>query len=246
MTDKKILDQLVSFIDLTSLSDLDHTQSIQDLVEIANQPINGQHVAAVCTFPQYGNFVRSQLNSTIHAAVVGGHFPNGQNSLESKVEECKLIADSAVNEVDIVINRGLLIGGKEDELKHEIETLRKIFSNKCLKVILETGQLETEELIRKASQIAIDSGADFIKTSTGKIEKGASEKAVAIMSEEVLLHYKKTTKKIGIKASGGIRTVENALTYYQIVEKVLGKEWLQPSLFRIGASSLLEQIKQAY
>lgn len=232
---KERIHQLISFIDLTTLNDTDNESTIKELVEKANAGINGTRPAAVCLFPNFGQFAKSL--TTLNVAVVGGCFPTGQTTTEAKIAELKEIAKTNVDEVDIVINRGQMIAENYDYVANEIRASKDAIGNKHLKVILESGQLEDHH-IKKASSIAINNGADFIKTSTGKTAIGATPSAARIMCEEI----KKSGKNIGFKPSGGIRTYEDANTYYEIVEEILGANWLSPNLFRIGASSLYDTL----
>jgi deoxyribose-phosphate aldolase len=147
-----------------------------------------------------------------------------------------------VDEIDIVINRGLLLAENFEQAEEELQALRAAAPNVCLKVILETGELLDEQLIKRATSIAITAGADFVKTSTGKCAIGATPEAVKWMSQIVLEHYEKTGKKVGIKVSGGVKTKADALQYISIVENTLGSSWLKPKLFRIGASSLAHEL----
>ncbi|MCB9224406.1 MAG: deoxyribose-phosphate aldolase [Crocinitomicaceae bacterium] len=233
---KESIHQLISFIDLTSLNDTDNQEAVAALVDKANKGILGSTPAAVCVFPNFGQYARSLTK--LNVAVVGGCFPTGQTTTEAKIAELQDIATLPVDEVDIVINRGELIAGNYDYVANEISLSKKAIGSKHLKVILESGQLN-EWQIKKASEIAIDNGADFIKTSTGKINVGATVPAARIMCEAIA----RSGKKVGFKASGGIRTYEDAMNYYRIVHEVLGENWLTPELFRIGASSLFDNLE---
>jgi deoxyribose-phosphate aldolase len=234
--------QIFSSIDLTSLESTDHSISLELLLKKANTVIDNKHVAAVCVYPNLGDFVKSQLNTGIQTAVVGGYFPSGQTLTEAKVAELKLIEKTTVNEVDTVINRGAFLAGDYDYVKNELLAMRQAIPSKTLKVILETGELKTADQIRLASEIAIQCGADFIKTSTGKSAVGATPEAAEIMCDVINTHFAKTGKKIGFKPSGGIRTIEQALTYLEIVKRINGENWIQPELFRIGASTLYDAV----
>lgn len=242
MDSKSQLLTIFSCIDLTSLDATDSQVSLTTLIQKANNPIQNLHVAAVCVYPNFGDFVKSNLNTTIRTAVVGGYFPSGQTLTDAKVAELKLIEKTTVDEVDIVINRGAFLTGNYDYVRNELLAMRKAVPSKILKVILETGELQNTDQIRLASEIAIDSGADFIKTSTGKCAIGATPVAAEIMCEVIKNHFTKTGKKIGFKPSGGIRTIEQAFTYLEIVARVNGSVWLQPELFRIGASTLYDAV----
>lgn len=236
--------KLVSLIDLTSLDNCDTETTIKKLVEKANNGCLGSYPAAVCTFANFGDLVRKELNPSIKAAVVGSCFPSSQTLSAAKIAEANLISQTAIDELDIVINRGDFFDEKYDQINHEISQIKQTLKEKKLKVILETGDLKTEKSIKLASELAIEAGADFIKTSTGKTSQGASPEAVRWMCEVIKKHHENTGIKIGIKPSGGIKTIDDALLYYTIIEEELGKEWLTPSLFRIGASSLYDQLTE--
>lgn len=238
--------ELIRFIDLTSLDSCDTQKTIQPLIERANNGFKSSHVAAICVFSTYGNFVKEQIDSSIQVAVVGGCFPTGQTLSEAKIEECRVISQTNIDEIDIVINRGDYFDQRHAKITDEILSIKKAIGKKKLKVILETGDFKEQTDIRNMAKLAIQGGADFIKTSTGKTSKGASPQAVYSMCQEILAHYKHTGKKIGIKPSGGIRTAAEALLYYQIVQEVLGYEWLNKNYFRIGASSLYDALIAAY
>lgn len=234
--------QLISFIDLTSLESTDNTESVIPLINKANDGFDGTFPAAVCVYPNLGKVVSERVNSGISVAVVGGSFPSGQTIAAAKIAELQSINMLPVHEVDIVINRGLILQGKYDLVAREIKAMRDVIPNKKLKVIIESGELKTPELIRKASAIAIENGADFIKTSTGKSSVGATTEVAKVMCEVIHDFLKNDGIKIGFKPSGGIKTVEQALIYRNIVRDILGDEWLHPDYFRIGASSLYDAL----
>jgi len=245
LTNERIL-KLIQLIDLTSLDPIDSKTTLQPLIDRANKGFLETHVAAVCVFSTYGDFVKQQLQPSIKTAVVGGCFPTGQTLSEAKIEECRLIAQTSIDEIDIVINRGDYFDYNSNKIKDELLDIKTAIGNKKLKVILETGDFFTHQEIREVSILAIQGGADFIKTSTGKTAKGASPQAVYTMCQVIREHFQETGIKIGIKPSGGIRTAEEALLYYQIVQEVLGDEWLKSDYFRIGASSLYNALIDAY
>lgn len=242
---QRILD-LISFIDLTTLDNCDTPHSVSTLIQKANQGFNGIHPAAVCTFSTFSNQLRNTLNKNIKAAVVGGCFPSGQTLSSAKIEEVRLIALEPIDEIDVVLNRGDFFAGNYDAIRKELAGMKKAAGTKKLKIILETGDLNTPDQIKEAAELAIDSGADFIKTSTGKTAVGATPEAVYIMCACIKRHHEKTGIMVGIKPSGGIKTPDDALVYYQIVLSVLGEAWLSPTRFRIGASSLYENLMLAY
>ena len=239
--DKK---ELIQFIDYTSLNATDTKSGIQALVETAcGKSIDGLKVAGVCCFLNFSDQLVETLKSeSIASVVVAGGFPHGQIPLESKVEEVKYAAGLGVDEIDIVLSRNLLLSGEHEKVAEEIKAMKKCCGSSLLKVILETGEIDDYELIAKASEIAIGSGANFIKTSTGKSAEGATIPKFEIMLGVIANHWKSSGQKVGIKASGGIRKPDEALDYVDAVQRKLGKEWLTPALFRIGASSLLKNI----
>ncbi|UKN03416.1 deoxyribose-phosphate aldolase [Paracrocinitomix mangrovi] len=230
---------ILSLIDLTTLNDNDTENVVEQLVNKANTGFENVHPAAVCVYSNFGNFAANISKTKV--AVVGGCFPSGQTLIEAKAAEYKLIQQLNVDEVDIVINRGDLIASDFENVAKDVKAARSIFTNKSLKVIIESGELNAE-LIKKASEIAISEGADFIKTSTGKSKTGATPEAAQIMCNVIQNHFTQTGKKIGFKASGGIRTKEDADKYINIVKNTLGDEWINPSLLRIGASSLYDNL----
>jgi deoxyribose-phosphate aldolase len=241
-TSHQKLQTLLSCIDLTSLEGTDHPGQLGPLLEKANKGFNHHYVAAVCVYPLHGDFIRKQLNPVIKTAVVGGFFPSGQTFLTAKLEELRAIAQTSCEEVDLVINRGMILAGHYDEVHNEIAAMRAVIPCKLVKVILETGELGSKEHIRKASEIAINAGADFIKTSTGKSAVGATTEAVEIMCEVIRNTYQATGKKTGIKPSGGIRETRQALAYFETIRTILGEDWMTPRLFRLGASSLYDDL----
>lgn len=226
---------MLSLIDLTSLDGKDHTESIIKLCEKAKK----YETAAVCVYPPFVSVAKAQLKETkIKVASVAGAFPSGQLPLPLRLEEAKYAIHEGADEIDMVISRGKFLAGDHDFLFHEISEFKKVCGQKILKVILETGELDTAENIRKASEIAIQAGADFLKTSTGKITVYATLEAVCIM----LLAIKASGKKTGIKPSGGISDANTAVKYLRLAQNILGKEQLQPGLFRLGASRLADAV----
>lgn len=245
---------ILSLIDLTTLSGDDTYEKVNTLCEQAinfrNEEFGTDSTAAVCVYPIFAHQVSQKLKGTnIQTACVAGAFPSGQSPLSIRIAEVVYAVEQGADEIDMVISRGKLIEGNEDYVFNEVAETKKACGNKHLKVILETGELKTVELIRKASELSILAGGDFIKTSTGKITPAATPEAFLIMLDTIKEYYEKTGKKIGIKPAGGISEVKDALFYYHMVEEVLGEQWLNNKLFRIGASRLagkvFEQIKFA-
>jgi deoxyribose-phosphate aldolase len=238
---KAILKFIPGIIDLTSLEGIDTQNKIKELCEKAlnsNTP-----PAAVCTYAVFLNEVGEWLEgSDIKAAVVAGGFPSGQVPASIKTSEVQYAVDRGADEVDFVINRGLMLEGRYDEVYEEVFKAAQLCKDIHFKVILETGELKTVDNIRRASEIAITAGADFIKTSTGKVQPAATLEATLVMLDAISDHYRKTRKMVGIKPAGGIGDTETALKYYLLVQNVLGREWLNKSYFRIGASRLFDRI----
>ena len=234
---------MLNCIDLTTLSSTDTQSSVRKFVQRVNDFDNNypqyKNVAAICTYANFADVVRNALDvDAVKVAVCSANFPSSQAHLEVKTAETALaIADGAV-EVDIVFNLGLYFDNNYEDLCDEISEIKQACGDKHLKVILETGALKTAEHIRNASVLAMYSGADFIKTSTGKIYDGASVEAAYVMCRCIKEYYEKHGVMIGFKASGGISTTEDAIKYYTIVKEVLGEKWLTNEYFRIGASRL--------
>lgn len=244
-----VLKQIHRFIDLTSLTSIDTKESIWKLVDRVNDFEGTRpdvpNVAAICTYPLFVETVKQALTAQdVKIASVTGGFPSSQTFTEVKIAETAMAIMSGAEEIDIVMNLGYFLEENYDELAEEIQEIKDSCREGKLKVILETGALQTPENIQKAAILAIYSGADFIKTSTGKGYPGATPEAVYTMCKVIKKYHDITGERIGIKVSGGIRTAEEAVKYYTIVEAVLGKEWLNKNLFRIGASSLVEDIER--
>lgn len=200
-------------------------------------------VAAVCIYPNMVSIAKRILkDSTVKVASVAGDFPRGAASKELKVAEVKSTVDEGADEIDIPISRVKFLDGEYNYVFDEIAEIKSACGKALMKVILETGELGTLDNVRKASALAIEAGADFIKTSTGKIQPAATLPATLVMLDAIHDYFQTTGKKIGIKPSGGIRTSEQALQYFVLVRETLGNEWLKPELFRFGASSLINDL----
>lgn len=238
---------LLGSIDLTTLSSEDNQRSVARFTERVNDFDNDYpqypHVAAICVYSNFAEVVRTQLDvEGVDIAVVAAGFPSSQTFTAVKIADCALAVEAGATEVDIVMNVGMLLDENYEDLCDEIIEIKHTVRNARLKVILETGALLTAENIRKASVLAMYSDADFIKTSTGKIYPGASHEAAWVMCRCIKEYFKRTGRRVGFKAAGGVRSTEDALVYYTIVKEVLGDEWLTHDLFRIGASSLANNI----
>ena len=244
-----VLKFLYSCIDLTSLNTEDSKESIWKFVETVNDFEGSRsdidNVAAICVYPNFVQTVKEALTADVRIASVAAGFPSSQTFTEVKIAEVSLAVTDGADEIDIVLNVGDFLEGNYEDLSVEIEEIKDACRDAKLKVILETGLLKTAENIKKASILSMYSGADFLKTSTGKVYPGASPEAAYVICQAIKEYHQLHNKKVGIKVSGGIRTVEDALKYYTIVKETLGKEWLTPELFRIGASSLSQNILKA-
>lgn len=235
--------QLFNCIDLTTLKTEDSEESVLKFTERVNDLENEypdlKNVAAICVYPNFAKIVSQSLEvESVNIACVSGGFPSSQTFTEVKVAETALALADGATEIDIVISVGKFLSGDYEGMCDEIEEIKSICGERHLKVILETGALKSAENIMKASILAMYSGADFIKTSTGKQEPAATPEAAYVMCRAIKAYYEKTGRKIGFKPAGGINTVYDALIYYTIVKEVLGEEWLTNELFRIGTSRL--------
>lgn len=245
--DFDITKKLISFLDLTTLEGKDTRDSVVRLCEKAKLPLPGRNdipsCAAVCVYPVFIKTVKENLQgSGIKTASVATGFPSGQYHREVKLLDVEMCLKDGADEIDMVISRGEFLSGNYQYVFDEINMVKNLCGNITLKVILETGELVSLENIRKASFIAMEAGADFIKTSTGKISPAATLPVTFVMLETIREYYELTGKKIGIKPAGGIRTADEAFAFYSLVYNVMGEEWLNSTLFRIGASSLLDNL----
>ena len=234
-------------IDLTTLSTTDSPQSVADFTERVNAFDNEhpelKNVAAICVYPNFAQVVRTVLDVTdVKVACVSGAFPTAQSFLETKIAETALAVASGADEIDIVFNLGNYLDGDWEEVCDEIIEQKHACRDAHLKVILETGALKTAENIRNASVLSMYSGADFIKTSTGKGYEGATLDAAYVMALAIKEYYEATGNKIGFKAAGGVSTTADAVKYYTVIKEVLGEEWLSNDLFRIGTSRLANNL----
>lgn len=234
---------LFNSIDLTTLNSTDSPVSVAQFVENVNT-FEEEHpelpnVAAICVYPNFAQIVRTVLDvSSVRIACVSGGFPSSQTFPEVKVAETALAVEGGANEIDIVLNLGNFMDGDWQEVSDEIDEIKHSCRDARLKVILETGALKTAENIRAASILAMYSGADFLKTSTGKGYPGASLEAAYVMAQCIKEYAAKNNKMIGFKASGGVSTTADAVAYYTIIKEVLGEKWLDNEYFRIGTSRL--------
>ncbi|MFH2142201.1 MAG: deoxyribose-phosphate aldolase [Bacteroidota bacterium] len=244
------LRKVFGLIDLTTLNTTDGEDRGVEFCEKVNgfrtKFPNMPDVAAICVYPSLVEIVRHNLDvEDVKIASVSAGFPSSQTFLAIKVVECRMAIDKGADEIDIVISVGKFLEKKYKEVFTEIGVIKEAIGKTHVKVILETGALDSLDQIRTASIISMEAGADFIKTSTGKLEPPATPEAVFVMTEAIKDFYDKTKIKVGIKPAGGIVTPEDAMYYYAIVKHNLGDEWLSPEFFRIGASRLANNILSA-
>lgn len=237
----------LSMIDLTTLEGKDSEGKVIQLCSKAKQPYAPMPdlptVAAICVYPNMVATAKKALKGTnISVASVATAFPSGMAQLQVKLDDTKFAVDQGADEVDMVISRGEFLKGNYSFVYDEIAAVKEACGDAHLKVILETGELETYENVRKASDIAMHAGADFIKTSTGKISPAATQPVTLVMLEAIRDFYLETGKMIGMKPAGGIRKAKQALQYLVLVKETVGSDWLTPDYLRFGASSLANDL----
>ncbi|MBN2728298.1 MAG: deoxyribose-phosphate aldolase [Bacteroidales bacterium] len=247
---QKVFRKLINLIDLTTLEGTDTDERVRALCERAWSVANAEKgiptTAAVCVYPPFVKTAAEALQGkNISIAAVAGAFPSGQSPLEIRLAEVRYAVEQGAKEIDMVISRGRFLSGDVDFLREEVQKHKEACGEAHLKVILETGELKDPSLIYKASIIAMEAGADFIKTSTGKIQPAATLEAAFVMLHAIREYYEKTGRKVGFKPAGGISEPLLAVHYYQLVDAILGAQWLTNELFRIGASRLLNQLEDA-
>ena len=241
------LNLAISMIDLTTLEGKDTRGKVYALCQKAMRPDpldhTVPHVAAVCVYPAMIGFVKQALvGSGVHIASVATGFPSGQTFIDIKVQETRDAVAAGADEIDMVIDRGAFLSGDYQKVFDEIAEVKEACGPAHLKVILETGELANYDQVRKASLIAMYAGGDFIKTSTGKVGVNATLPVTLVMLEAIRDFYHVTGKKIGMKPAGGIANSKLALAYLVVLYETLGGEWMNPDMFRFGASSLLNDI----
>lgn len=239
--------QIIGMIDLTTLEGMDSPGKIHALCQKAIRPLEGDttvpSVAAVCVYPAHIAAVKKHLEGTgVKAASVATGFPSGQTPLNIKIEETKWAVAQGADEIDMVINRGAFLSGEYDRVADEIKQIKQACGGTHLKVILETGELQTYDNVRTASWLAMLSGADFIKTSTGKAKVNATLPVTLVMLEAIRDFWYETGKMVGMKPAGGIRHSKEALHYLVLVKETLGEAWLSNRYFRFGASTLTNDL----
>jgi len=237
----------LSMIDLTTLEGADSPGKVRQLCSKAihlNDALPGlPHVAAVCVYPMLVRIAREALGgSGIHVAAVATGFPSGQYPRQTKLADTRFAVEEGADEIDMVISRGHFLAGEYAYVFDEIAAIKEACGAAHLKVILETGELGTLDAVRRASDLAMHAGADFIKTSTGKVQPAATPQVTLVMLEAIRDFYYATGKKIGMKPAGGISTAKTALQYLVMLRETLGQDWLTPDLYRIGASRLANDI----
>lgn len=238
---------LFNTIDLTTLNSTDSPQSVAKFVErvndFDNEYPNLKNVAAICVYPCFTPVVRTVLDvSDVEIAAVSGGFPSTQTFPEVKIAETALAVEGGADEIDIVFNLGNYLDNDYESVCDEIIEIKHSCRDARLKVILETGALQTAANIKKASVLSMYSGADFLKTSTGKGYPGATLEAAYVMASCIKDYFERTGTMVGFKASGGVSTTEDAVAYYTIIKEVLGEQWLTNEYFRIGASRLANNL----
>lgn len=240
---EEVLKFLFHCIDLTTLNTTDSDESVMRFTQKVNRFEETypdlKNVAAICVYPCYAEIVKDTLEvEEVKIACVSAGFPSSQTFTEVKIAETSLALMDGADEIDIVLSVGKFLVGDYENVCDEIEELKATCKEHHLKVILETGALKTAENIKKASILSMYSGADFIKTSTGKQQPAATPEAAYVMCQAIKEYYEQTGRKVGFKPAGGINTVDDAVAYYTIVKEVLGEEWLNNTLFRLGTSRL--------
>lgn len=247
-TDSKFLaiDTAISMIDLTTLEGMDTAQKVRTLCAKAIRPdptdVTVPNVAAVCVYGDLVGTAKTYTDRKVHVAAVATAFPSGRASLDVKVLDTSQAIAAGADEVDMVIDRGAFLAGDFLKVYDEIRTIKELCGPVHLKVILETGELRTLDNVRRASWLAMLAGADFIKTSTGKVSPSATPVVALVMLEAVRDFAREHGTKTGVKVAGGIRTTKDAIKYLVIVNETAGDDWLSPELFRFGASSLLNDL----
>lgn len=242
------IDTAISMVDLTTLEGADTPGKVKAMCSKALHPdpadLSTPSVAAVCVYGDLVETARSVVGDRIHVAAVATAFPSGRASLEVKLLDTQEAVAAGADEIDMVIDRGAFLSGNYAKVAREIEAVKQACGAAHLKVILETGELKTLDNVRRASYLAMRSGADFIKTSTGKVTPAATLPVTLVMLEAVRDYYSQTGIRIGVKAAGGIRTSKDAIKYLVLVNETVGEDWLTPDYFRFGASTLLNDLLQ--
>jgi deoxyribose-phosphate aldolase len=240
------IDMAISMVDLTTLEGMDTPGKVRALCAKAMRPDptdpTTPSVAAVCVYGDLAAIARESVGDTVHVAAVATAFPSGRASLAVKLADVRDAVAAGADEIDMVIDRGAFLCGEFRRVFDEIVAVKDACGDAHLKVILETGELHTLDNVRRASWLAMLAGADFIKTSTGKVSPAATPPVTLVMLEAVRDFHQASGKHIGVKAAGGIRTSKDAIKYLVLVNETAGDDWLTPTLFRFGASALLNDL----
>jgi deoxyribose-phosphate aldolase len=237
----------VSMMDLTTLEGKDTAGKVRQLCQKALRPLEEDPsigpCAAICVYPNHVATAKEALRgSTVKVASVATAFPSGQSPLDIKLDDTRRAVEFGADEIDMVIDRGAMLSGDYAKVFDEIAATKEACGAAHLKVILETGELGSYDMVRKASDLAIAAGGDFIKTSTGKVQPAATPAVTLVMLEAIRDHFYATGRKIGMKPAGGIRTAKQCLHYLVMVKETMGDAWLTPDLFRFGASAVLNDV----
>ncbi len=243
---ERAIDLAISMVDLTTLEGMDTPGKVRALCAKALRPDptdpTTPHVAAVCVYGDMAAIARDAVGDALHVAAVATAFPSGRASLAVKLADTRDAVANGADEIDMVIDRGAFLAGRYLDVYDEIVAVKEACGTAHLKVIFETGELRTYDNVRRASYLAMLAGADFIKTSTGKVSPAATLPVTLILLEAVRDWHRQTGQRIGVKPAGGIRTSKDAIRYLVMVNEVCGEAWLTPDLFRFGASSLLNDL----
>ncbi|MGI9195833.1 MAG: deoxyribose-phosphate aldolase [Candidatus Nanopelagicales bacterium] len=242
----RALDLAISMVDLTTLEGMDTPGKVRALCAKGLRPDptdpSVPHVAAICIYGDMAAIARDAVGDVLHVAAVATAFPSGRASLAVKLQDTREAVAAGADEIDMVIDRGAFLAGRYLEVFEEIVAVKAACGTAHLKVIFETGELRTYDNVRRASWLAMLAGADFIKTSTGKVSPAATPPVTLILLEAVRDWFRQTGQRVGVKPAGGIRTAKDAIRYLVMVNETCGEAWLTPDLFRFGASSLLNDL----
>ena len=245
---ERAIDLAISMVDLTTLEGMDTPGKVRALCAKALRPdptdSTTPHVAAVCVYGDMAGVARESVGDALHVAAVATAFPSGRASLDVKLTDTREAVAAGADEIDMVIDRGAFLAGHYLDVYDEIVGVKEACGTAHLKVIFETGELRTYDNVRRASWLAMLAGADFIKTSTGKVSPAATPPVTLILLEAVRDWHRATGRYVGVKPAGGIRTTKDAIRYLVMINEVCGEAWLTPDLFRFGASALLNDLLQ--
>lgn len=245
---ERAIDLAISMVDLTTLEGMDTPGKVRALCAKALRPDptdpTTPHVAAVCVYGDMAGVARESVGDALHVAAVATAFPSGRASLDVKLTDTREAVAAGADEIDMVIDRGAFLAGHYLDVYDEIVAVKEACGTAHLKVIFETGELRTYDNVRRASWLAMLAGADFIKTSTGKVSPAATPPVTLVLLEAVRDWHRVTGRYVGVKPAGGIRTTKDAIRYLVMINEVCGEAWLTPDLFRFGASALLNDLLQ--